>query len=172
MGVSRDYHRALAAVLDRIYPSLDPIGVVQGVGVNDHDFMVRLLAGKTRSALAINAEDITSGMAMLVALYLSSPIVRYWRRILVFFPVAVFALFVLHALTVVTFSQEAFVGNPAIARLAHYSQRQANLLVWYNVFYEQLGMYLYVLALWLPYILITLNNPRNSNNRNGRVGSS
>jgi hypothetical protein len=158
VGAARVYHEVLAAFLTLVYPGLDPAGVVQGVGVKEHELMLRLLVGKTKSALAINANDITSDMALLAALYLSSPIRRHWRRFAAYFPAALVVLFLLHALTIVSFSQEAFIGNPAIARLGGYTQRHADFLVHYNVFFEQMGMYMFPLVLWFPYILSTLND--------------
>lgn len=165
-GASYWYHEALAALLNRIYPAFDPTGVVRGAGVDGHDVNLRLLVGEAKTGLAINASDVTSNLAMLVALYVSSPIGRRWRRFLVFFGVALAALFVLHACTVVTVSQEAFSLNPDIRRLAGFSERAAHAAGLYNVFYEQIGMYLYALLLWFPYILTTMRDPASAAGRN------
>jgi len=158
-GVSYWYHEALAAFLNWIYPAFDPTGVVRGVGVDGHEVTLRLLVGDAKTALSINASDVTSNFAMLVALYVSSPIGRRWRRFLASLGVALATLFVLHAFTVVTVSQEAFSLNPGIRHLAGFSARISRAAGLYNAFYEQIGMYLYVLLLWFPYVLTTLRDP-------------
>jgi hypothetical protein len=154
VGISHVYHEALAGLLGWVYPPLDPSGVVRGAAVEGHEILLRLLVGETKTTLAINAEDITSNFAMLAALYLSAP--PRWRRLALFFPTAVVILFLLHAVTVMTLSQEAFIGNPEILRLGGYTQAQANFFVGYNTFFEQMGMYLYPLVLWFPYVLLSV----------------
>jgi hypothetical protein len=160
VGVSHWYHEALAVFLNWIYPMVDPTGVVRGVGVEGHDVNLRLLVGDAKTALAINASDVTSNFAMLVALYVSSPIRRRWRRFLTCLGAALVVLFALHAFTLVSVSQEAFSLDPGIRRLAGYSARVSHDAGLYNAFYEQIGMYLYVLLLWFPYILTTLRDTR------------
>lgn len=156
-GLANAYHRALAGFLDFAYPPLDPAGVVHGVVVDGHDLMLRLLVGTHKTGLAINAEDITSDFAMLAALYLSSPVLPNWRRFAAFFAGAVAVIFLLHAFTVFAVSQSAFAGHPDLAPLVPRHGR--GFLAGYNVFFEAMGMYLYALVLWLPYMLGFLGRP-------------
>ena len=160
-GLSAVYHRMLAGFLNVWYPHVDPMGVVAGAVAEEQEVMLRLLVAGRKTGLAINGEDITSNFAMLAALYLSSPIRRHWRLFLVHFASSAVVIFVLHALTVFTFSQQAFMSHPEIAKLG-YTRTRMNFTLHYNVFYEAMGMYLFVLVLWFPYILHVIRDPRHA----------
>lgn len=153
LGFSRPYHELLAGILDAVYPRIDPTGAVTGVGVRNNEFHFSLLLGEDRVGLSINASDVTSNMTMLLALYLASPIRRRLKRFLMFFGGSLALLFVLHAVTVVSVSQYALMTHPGVMASAPFSATQMRLVPRYNVFYEELGMYLSVLLLWFPYIL-------------------
>lgn len=157
-GLSSAYHHVLAAFLDTVYPAVDPSGVVQGVVARGHALLLKLLIGESRAGLEVNGDDITSNTAMLAALYLSSPILPRWRLFLGFLGGSLAALFLIHAVTVMTFSQHAFIGEPRIAPLVGAGERWTRFLGGYNSFFESMGMYLFVLVLWLPYLLIVLRD--------------
>jgi hypothetical protein len=152
LGLSRPYHRLLAGVVGKVYPHIDPTGTVKDVGVRGDQFYFRLAVGGERIGLSVNAADITSNMTMLLALFLASPIRRRIRQFLVFFACALVLTFVCHAVTLVTVSQEALMTHPGVMASAPFSTAQMKLIPRYNVFAEELGMYLGVLVLWLPYI--------------------
>jgi hypothetical protein len=152
LGFSRSYHELLAGIVSVVYPHVDPTGAVTGVGVRDGQFYFRLAVGAERFGLSVNAADITSNMTMLLALYLASPIRRRVKPFLVFFACSVVLLFISHAVTVVTVSQEALTTHPDVMASAPFSATQMKLLRRYNIFFEEMGMYLSVLLLWLPYI--------------------
>jgi hypothetical protein len=61
-------------------------------------------------------------------------------------------MFVLHAFTVFTVSQAALMTHPGVMATDPFSPAQIKLVYRYKVFYEEMGMYLFVLVLWLPYI--------------------
>jgi hypothetical protein len=152
LGLSRPYHTLLAGLLGGVYPHFDPTGTVVDVGVRDNEFYLKLVVGKERVGLSVNAADITSNMTMLLALYLASPIRRRAKQFLVFFACSLALLFISHAVTVITVSQEALMTHPGVMASAPFSATTVNMVVRYNVFMEEMGMYLGVLLLWLPYI--------------------
>lgn len=168
-GLSSLYHRVLAGFLDVFYPPLDNVGIVSGVSVKGHELMIWLQAGTKSTGLAINGEDITSNFAMLVALYLASPIIRYWKLFLAMLGGAVLVMFLLHALTVGSFIQQAFAGHPEIARMAGFGKWHNHFHLYYGIFFEAMGMYLYVLALWFPYILYVIRDLRQRDARVAEV---
>jgi hypothetical protein len=159
-GLSRLYHGILAGFLDVFLPPFDSVGIVDGVSAKGHDLLIWLKAGTSSTKLVINGEDITSNFAMLTALYLSSPIVRYWKLFLACFAGAVVLMFLLHALTVGSFVQQAFAGDPEIARMARYGRWHNHFQLYYGIFFEAMGMYLYALVLWIPYILHVIHDLR------------
>lgn len=152
MGFSRPYHNLLAGILDKIYAHFDVTGAVTGLSVRDNQFYFTLTVGGERVGLSVNAADITSNMTMLLALYLASPIRRRRRPFLALFACSLVLLFISHAVTVVTVSQEALTTHPGVMASAPISATRMKLLVSYNVFFEEMGMYLSVLLLWLPYM--------------------
>jgi hypothetical protein len=152
LGFSRPYHNLLAGVLGVVYPRVDPTGAVTRVGVRDNQFYFTLIVGEERVGLSVNASDITSNTSMLLALYLASPIRRRTKQFLGFLACALVLLFVWHAVTVVTVSQEALMTHPGVMASAPFSSTQVILVPRYNVFAEEMGMYLSVLLLWFPYI--------------------
>jgi hypothetical protein len=87
-----------------------------------------------------------------MALYLASPLLGRIKPFLVFFGSSLGLLFVVQAVTLVTVSQEALMSHPAIMATAPFSAKQIYWIPRYNVFYEEMGMFLFVLLLWLPYI--------------------
>jgi len=152
LGFSRPYHVLLAGVVGMVYPHLDPTGAVTGVGVRDNQFNFQLAVGGDRIGLSVNAADITSNITMLLALYLASPVRRRTKQFLVFFACSLVLLFIMHAVTVVTVSQEALMTHQGVMARTPFSATQLKLVPRYNVFMEEMGMYLSVLLLWLPYV--------------------
>lgn len=147
------YYRLLAGLLDAVYPYFDPTGNVTGVMTRGHEFGIGLLLNAQREVLSINATDITSNIAMLLSLYLASPIRRAPRTFLIYFICSLAVIFLVHAVTVVTLSQEAFMTHPAIMAHSPFTKTEITLIPLYNLFYVEVGMYLVVLVLWFPYIL-------------------
>ncbi len=158
-GLSVVYHRALAGFLNFLYPRVDPMGVVTAVMAKGHELMLRLLVDGKPSGLVVNGEDITSNFAMLTALYLSSPILKHWRVYIALFATSVAVMFVLHALTVISFSQQAFMHHPEIAKMG-YTKARMTFTLNYNIFFEAMGMYLFALVIWFTYILFVLRTGR------------
>ncbi len=60
LGASAGYHRVLAAVLDPLYPKIDPSGAVKHVDAHSGEFLFRIRTGSARSTLHIAAPDVTS----------------------------------------------------------------------------------------------------------------
>jgi hypothetical protein len=162
-GLSQVYHGAVAAFLSIVYPHIDPTGAVSGVIASKHDMVFRLVVGDTRFGLAINGVDITSNTAMLLALYFASPIRGHGRVFAVLLSASMVFLFLVHAITLVTASQEALMTHPGIMATAPFSAGERWWVPRYNAFYEEMGMYLYVLLLWLPYIAWRFLEARRSN---------
>jgi len=158
-GLSALYHRLLAQVLDAICPTLDPTGTVARVVADGHDLLFRLVLGADRVTLRVNATDITSNTAMLIALYLASPI-RRWKRFAVWMFCALVALFAVHVVTAVTVSQEALMSNPRVMAGSPFTRAQVVAVPRYNVFYEEMGMYLIVLLMWFPYLVTKIVEAR------------
>jgi hypothetical protein len=152
-NLAHGYYRLLAGVLDAFYPYFDPTGKVSGVAVRGHEIGIGLIVNAQREVLSVNATDITSNTAMLMALYLASPVWRRLRAFLLFFICASVLLFSVHAATVVTLSQEAFMTHPVIMANTPFTKTEILLIPIYNLFYVEVGMYLVVLILWFPYIL-------------------
>ncbi len=163
-GVDRFYHSVVATLLDRTYPPVSPAGVVRGVDTDTDEFVVHLRVNGRHPALYVNAQDITWNVAMMIALYLASA--SWHRRFWLWFGSAAAILMAIHSITVVTFVREALLSNPETARLAPMSAAGVWLVVHYNRFYEELGVHLVVLALWLPYVM-TLLHPRVNASRQG-----
>lgn len=152
LGLSHPYHKLLAGILDNVYSHFDPTGAVSGVGVRSDQFYFTLAVGGERVGLSVNAADITSNMTMLLALYLASPIRRRTKQFLVFFACSLALMFFLHAFTVFTVSQAALMTHPGVMASAPFGPAHMKLVLHYRVFFEEMGMYLFVLVLWLPYI--------------------
>lgn len=158
-GLSALYHRFLARVLDAVCPALDPTGTVARVAAEGHDLIFGLVLGADRVTLRVNATDITSNMAMLVALYLASPI-RRWKRFAMWMICALVALFAVHVVTAVTVSQEALMLHPRVMAGSPFTHAQLVVVPRYNVFYEEMGMYLIVLVMWFPYLITRIVEAR------------
>ncbi len=162
VGVSRFYHALIAGLLDLVYPPLDPAGITKGVTVEGGEFLVSILFMGKIHGLKIVAEDITSNTAMLVSLYLASPIRPRIRRFAKFLLVSLLILFAVHCLTVGATIQYAFMTSRAILGMHSYGPITTKLVDSYTYFYELIGMYLVVLALWFPYIVIRMAEQRKS----------
>jgi hypothetical protein len=152
-GLAGVYYRMLAEFVDVIYPHIDPTGTVKWVSVKEYNFGIGFVVNAKRDVLSLNATDITSNMAMLVSLYLASPIWRRVRIFLIHFVCSLAIIFFVHAFTIITLSREAFSTHPAIMALTPYTRFEVGITATYNTFYTEMGMYLVVLLLWFPYII-------------------
>jgi hypothetical protein len=152
LKVSHIYHHLIAWGLDWLYPALDPLGPVKGVGAGGGDLLVKLLISGKKLVLVIKAEDITSNTAMLLALYLASPIRPRLKRFFAFFIPSLFVLYLVHLGTAAASIKYAFLSNPTVTSLYPPSTFVARFIPLYKVFYTNVLMYLSILALWLPYI--------------------
>jgi len=152
LKVSHIYHHSIAWGLDFLYPALDPLGPVKGIGAGGGELLVKLLLSGKKVGLAIKAEDITSNTAMLFALYLASPIRPRVKRYLAFFLSSLFILYFIHLGTAAVSIKYALLSNPAVTELYPPSAFVARFVPLYIVFYTNILMYLSILALWLPYI--------------------
>ncbi len=153
LGVAHGYYRLVAAVLDAVYPGLDPAGAVTGVAARGDELGVGLLVGANRQVLSLNATDITSNAALLFSMFLASPIRRRERAFLVVFTASAVILFLVHVFTAMMLIQKAFFTHPEIMAGGFFSGTDVKLVLLYTTFYEELGMYLVVLLLWFPYIV-------------------
>jgi hypothetical protein len=146
---SHAYMAAVAAVLDVFFPLLDPTGIVKGFDSDGIHFIIHLTIA---NPLKIVGEDITSNTAMLLSLYLASPIRHYLRKFTIFFTASILILFFVHCFTVSMTILYAFTTNPDIMRRAPVGLTTMKAVDNYVYFYELVGMYLIILALWFPYI--------------------
>jgi hypothetical protein len=151
-GLASGYYRLLAGFLNAVYPAFDPTGTVTGVVARGHEVGVLLVVNAQNELLKINATDITSNMAMLISLYLASPVRRRVKTFLLYCSSSLILIFFVHAFTVVTLSQEAFITHPGIMASSPFSSTHMTLVQLYDLFYVEVGMYLAVLVLWFPYI--------------------
>jgi hypothetical protein len=152
------YHSLVASVLDIFFPLLDPTGIVEGFSSEGGSFIVSLAKVKS---LNIIGEDITSNTAMLLTLYLASPIWPYLRKFVFFFAGSILILLLVHCFTVSMTILYAFATTPSMMKrvpIAISTMRAADNYIW---FYESLGMYLIILILWFPYIGICLADMKN-----------
>ena len=153
-GLGRAYHTMLAGFIDVTYPPIDPTGVVNGALVREGDFLLRLGMGQNFFTLNININDIAgSNTLVLIALFLATPVRGHWNELSAHLSLSLLALFLIHTATVITVSQEAFMSHPQIMESNPFSSWQVKLVPRYNVFYEELGMYLFALLLWFPYVM-------------------
>ncbi len=149
LRISHAYLALAAFTLNAFFPLLDPTGIVEGFGSDGISFIVYLANAKP---LKIVAEDITSNTAMLLSLYLASPIRLYLRKFIIFFAASILILFLVHCFTVSVTILYAFASNPDIMERHPLGPTTIKAVDDYVYFYELIGMYLIVLALWFPYI--------------------
>lgn len=156
VGLSQYYHEAIALLLERLYALLNPLGPVKGIDVEGKEFLVKLLVANRKTTLHATAEDITSNMGMLLSLYLASPMRAFLRRFSVSLLLSVAALYAVHVATTAAHIQYACMNNQAILRFYPPGALSLKIAPAYVDFYIRFGMYLFVLALWLPYIMSVL----------------
>jgi hypothetical protein len=149
LRLSHAYLAVAASVLNVIFPLLDPTGLVTGFDSDGISFIVHLSIAKP---LKIVGEDITSNTAMLLSLYLASPIRHYLRKFVIFFTASIVILFFVHCFTVCMTILFAFATNPVIMKRNPIGLTTIKAADNYVYFYELVGMYLIILALWFPYI--------------------
>lgn len=154
VGLDRHYHAVLAWILDVSYQLASPVGVVRGADSVANEIMLRLTFNERTSALYITAQDITWNLAMLVALFAASASRQraYW----LWFGGSVASLIIVHAFTVSTIAYEGFLSHPEIAPLLNASDTRHWLVTHYNRFYEELGVHLIVVGMWLPYMVTSM----------------
>lgn len=149
LRISHLYLALVASTLNVFFPLLDPIGIVEGFGTDGISFIVYLAKAKS---LKIVGEDITSNTTMLLSLYLASPIRPYLRKFIIFFAASILILFLVHCFTVSMTILYAFASNPDIMKHHPVGPTTIKAVDDYVYFYELIGMYLIILALWFPYI--------------------
>jgi hypothetical protein len=153
LGLAEMYHAMVALVMTLVYPLFDSTGLVNSIGSADGSFVIELMRrGVSLGSCDIVGGDITSNTAMLLSLYLASPILLHPRKYLIFVGSSLAVLFVIHCFTLGLTIYYAFSTNPDITRrfsLGNFAVKFADSYVY---FYEIMGMYLCILALWLPYI--------------------
>ena len=169
-GLADVYHALVALVMTLVYPLFDTTGLVSNIGSADGSFVIELVErGVKRDTCTIVGGDITSNTAMLLSLYLASPIRLHPRKYLAFAGYALATLFVIHCFSLGMTIYYAFTTNPEITRrfpLGNFAGKFADAYVY---FYEILGMYLFVLALWLPYIFYCIIEIRRRTARDART---
>ncbi len=119
--------------------------------------VLRILFQGKEIGLALTAPDITSNSVLLLALLLSSPVMPNPRLYAGFFAGSVVVLFGIHLITVATNVQFAFMANPEIAPGLAHGRLLSGVMVHYRQFYLEYGMYLFVLALWCPYLIVVIS---------------
>jgi hypothetical protein len=159
-GVSRWYHELIAAVLSQGYALFDSSGPVKGVDVKGAEFMAKLLVAQKKLPLFITAEDITSNTAMLFALYGASPMRGHGRAFASYLFSALGILFLIHLITVAAQIQYALMSNETIMQLFPAGALSLKVIPVYMNFYILIGMYLFILCLWLPYIMTVVMHHR------------
>ncbi len=160
LGLSKFYHILVALPLDLLNPRFDPTGFVQGAFVEGEEFVFRILCGGKHMELRIIADDLTSNTVLLVALFLSSPIRSVQKLYLTHFAAALVILYSIHVFSVAAGIQFAFMTNPEILANDAMDQPTTRLFAHYARFYEFMGMYLFVLVLWSPYVVRYLAHVR------------
>lgn len=161
-GLSRLYHGVLAMSFDGLLPLLDPTAMIKRVTLEGDELLLRILFQGRKIGLAVTAPDITSNSVLLLALFLSSPIKPNPRLYAGFFAGSVVVLFGIHLITVATNVQFAFMANPEIAPGLAHGKLLTGMMVHYRQFYLEYGMYLFVLALWCPYLIMVISRYRSA----------
>jgi len=158
------YHTIVAGALDNLLPVFDPTGMVEGVRATGKDVLVRLGLDGQFVVLSVNLSDISNNMGLLWTLYLAS---FDWRQPRTGAAIAgshlagsVAFLFVVHLVTAATFTFEALMTHPLVMRGQPFSNAELSLIPRYDIFYEELGSYLVVLLLWLPYAMLVIREGR------------
>ncbi|NIO00869.1 MAG: hypothetical protein GTO42_01805 [Candidatus Latescibacteria bacterium] len=155
LGLSHPYHSIVAGVLNIIYPMIESTNLIGGIHSEGSSFVIDLIyKGKSVGSLNIVGEDITSNTAMLLALYAASPIRIHLRKFVAFFIASLLILFFVHCLTLATMIQYSLIINPEIMRRYSFKVFTIKAVDAYIYFYEIIGMYLIILAIWFPYIII------------------
>jgi hypothetical protein len=154
LGLDVYYHAALGTILDLVYPHISPAGIVRGVDSDSNEIVFQLVFNGHTSALYITAQDVTWNLAMLIALYAASASRRrvYW----LWFGGSVAGIMLVHTLTLTTFAFEGFISHPEIAPMLQASNTRRWIVSHYNRFYEELGVQLVVIGMWLPYVVVRL----------------
>ncbi|MCH7548724.1 MAG: hypothetical protein IH969_04155 [Candidatus Krumholzibacteriota bacterium] len=162
-GVSKLYHACLVIPLNALTSVLDPSGLIQGATSNGDQILFQILYQGKRVWLDMTAKDITSNSALLWTLFLASPIRPLSKLYFTSFASALLILFGLHVVTVAAAVQHGLLTSTRIITPLQDRPVLSSFLVNYRNFYIEYGMYLFVIALWCPYIIAYLS-------REGRAG--
>lgn len=166
LSLSTYYHRLIGGFLEWIYTS-DPHGMIKGISLQGEEFVVRIAAFGRKMSLEIVAADVTTNEAMILTLYLVSPVIGRWRRYLFFFSASLLLMFSVHSLTVASIIRHALARNPTTSLLVDPRSFWSLAAFHYDNFYELMGMYLFVLGLWFPYIMTVIAELRRSSPEQG-----
>jgi len=156
LGISKIYHAVLASVLN-LFPVFDRSGLDARVMSEPGKFGMNFSYSGTITDIPLDAFalQITGNAPLLIALYLSSPIMPLRRTYVVYFVIAFLGLFLTHVCTTTLLIQLGVMTTPGWADIASfydYGTGYMTFLKYYKSFYEIFGLYLFVLVLWLPYI--------------------
>ncbi len=166
LGLAEVYHAVVAAVMTLVYPLFDSTGLVNNIGSAGESFVIELMGrGVQLGSINIVGGDITSNTAMLLSLYLASPILLHPRKYLIFAGSSLAALFVIHCFTLGMTIYYAFATNSQITHRFPLGKLAVKFADAYVYFYELMGMYLFILALWLPYIFYCIIEMRHRTGR-------
>jgi hypothetical protein len=153
------YHSIVAFALDIAHGLLDPTGAVRGVSVAGGEFVVDLASGAGTTHLKIVADDLTGNAIVLLAFFLASPIRSHVKSFALHLCAALAALVGLHVFA-------AASNQYALATSGHFlgpvgaGGCGARPLLYYGHFHELIGMYLFPLLLWVPYMARRLMESR------------
>lgn len=153
LGISNYYHRAVATMLDVTLPPVEPSKLIDAVYYHRQNFVLRVALGGNKGNVDFTARNTTLNYAMLLALYLASPILPFWQMYLAFFFTSLLLLFLVHIGTVAAMFQLFLSTNPSIVGAYHYPPWYVDWVKTYTGFYELNGMYIFVLLMWVPYIV-------------------
>jgi len=156
LGISNIYHSLMASVLN-LFAVFDRPGLDGGLITEPGKFGMRCFYSGTMTDIPLEtfALQITGNAPLLIALYLSSPVMAVKRTYLVYFLIALLGLFLTHAVTSILLIQLGVMTTPGwsdIARFYDYGSGYITFLKYYKSFYEVFGLYVFVLVLWLPYV--------------------
>jgi hypothetical protein len=106
-------------------------------------------------------DDLTSNTILLISLFLASPIKSNAKPYVIHFASALAILFAMHVLAVAAAAQYALATTPEMLGQGGSGHPITLLLAHFAHFYELIGMYLFVVVLWVPYVASYLIGTRN-----------
>jgi hypothetical protein len=160
LGLSAIHNTLVALAFDVIHRLLDPTGTVRSVAAAGKEFVLGLSIGGKTSHLKIVADDLTGNTIVLLAFFLASPIRSSVKSFAAHLAGALGVLFCIHVVAVAASTQHALFSSPDVLGPGATVQIGTRLLLQFGHFYELIGMYLFPLVLWVPYIASRLMRSR------------